>query len=46
MRDASLDLLVDLASEDGSMLVAVTHSEPLAARVGGVRRLVDGRLVS
>lgn len=40
------DLLVDLASEDGSMLVAVTHSEPLAARVGGVRRLVDGRLVS
>lgn len=40
------DLLVDLATEDGSMLVAVTHSEPLAARVGSVRRLVDGRLVS
>jgi len=39
------DLLVDLASDDGSMLVAVTHAEPLATRIGSVRRLVDGRLV-
>ena len=40
------DLLVELAAESGGMLAVVTHSEPLAARVGGVRQLVDGRLVS
>lgn len=39
------DLLVDLTSESGGMLVVVTHAEPLAERVGGVRRLVDGRLL-
>jgi lipoprotein-releasing system ATP-binding protein len=38
------DLLVDLVDETGGMLVVATHSEPLAARVGAVRRLVDGRL--
>jgi lipoprotein-releasing system ATP-binding protein len=41
---AVTDLLVDLVAEAGGMLVVVTHSEPLAARVGTVRRLVDGRL--
>jgi len=40
------DTLLDLASESGGMLVVVTHAESLAARVGGVRRLVDGRLGS
>ena len=40
------DLLVELAEESGGMLIAVTHAEPLAARVGRVRRLVDGRLLS
>ncbi|MFM1902160.1 MAG: hypothetical protein RLZZ440_60 [Planctomycetota bacterium] len=39
------DLLVDLVGESGSMLVVVTHAEPLAARVGSVRQLVDGRLL-
>lgn len=39
------DLLVDLTTESGGMLVVVTHAESLAERVGGVRRLVDGRLL-
>ena len=38
------DLLVELVAETGGMLVVVTHSAPLAARVGTVRRLADGRL--
>lgn len=41
---AVADLLVELVAEAGGMLVVVTHAEPLAARVGAVRRLVDGRL--
>jgi len=39
------ELLVDLAAEAGGMLVVVTHAEAVAARVGTVRQLVDGRLV-
>ncbi len=39
------ELLVDLAAEAGGMLVVVTHAEAVAARVGTVRHLVDGRLV-
>jgi len=39
------DLLVELAEESGGMLIVVTHAEPLAARVGRIRRLVDGRLL-
>lgn len=39
------DLLLDLTAESGGMLVFVTHAESLAERVGGVRRLVDGRLL-
>jgi lipoprotein-releasing system ATP-binding protein len=39
-------LLVDLATETGGMLVVVTHAEHLAAAVGGIRQLVDGRLSS
>jgi len=39
------DLLVELAAESGGMLVVVTHDESLAAAVGGIRQLVDGRLV-
>ena len=38
------DLLVNLVAEAGGMLLVATHSEPLAARVGTVRRLVAGRL--
>ena len=38
------ELLVELVAEAGGMLVVATHAEPLAARVGAVRRLVDGRL--
>ncbi|MFM8734564.1 MAG: ABC transporter ATP-binding protein [Pirellulales bacterium] len=37
-------LLVDLVTESGSMLVVVTHDDAVAGLVGGVRRLVDGRL--
>lgn len=40
------ELLVELAAENGGMLVVVTHADALAARVGGVHRLVDGRLVA
>ena len=40
------ELLVELASEAGGMLVVVTHAEAVAARVGTVHRLVDGRLVA
>lgn len=38
------DLLVELAAESGGMLVVVTHADGIAARVGTVRHLVDGRL--
>ncbi len=41
---AVADLLVELVAEAGGMLVVATHAAPLAARVGAVRRLVDGRL--
>ena len=37
-------LLLEMAAESGGMLVVVTHDEAVAARVGGVRRLRDGRL--
>jgi len=40
------ELLVELSGEEGGMLLVVTHAAPLAARVGGVHRLVDGRLVA
>jgi len=40
------ELLVELAAENGGMLVVVTHADALAARVGSVHRLVDGRLVA
>ena len=39
------DLLVELAAESGGMLLVVTHSQPLATRVGSVRQLIDGRLL-
>jgi len=37
-------LLLELAAEAGGMLIVATHSESLAARMGGVRHLRDGRL--
>jgi len=39
------ELLVELATESGGMLVVVTHADSVAARVGAIRHLVDGRLV-
>jgi lipoprotein-releasing system ATP-binding protein len=42
---AVTDLLVELTAESGGMLVVVTHAESIAARVGPIRRLVDGRLL-
>jgi len=38
------ELLVELAEETGGMLMVVTHDEAVAARVGEVRHLRDGRL--
>ena len=38
-------LLAELAAEADGMLVVVTHDETLAARIGHVRQLVDGRLL-
>ena len=38
------DLLVELVAETGGILVVVTHAEAVAARVGAIRHLVDGRL--
>lgn len=38
------DMLIELTGEGGGMLVVVTHAEPVANRVGSVRRLVDGQL--
>lgn len=38
------DLLVSLVAEAGGMLIVVTHADAVAARVGGIRRLVAGRL--
>ena len=43
---AITELLVELASESGGMLVVVTHAETVATRVGTVRRLVAGRLAA
>lgn len=42
---AVTDLLVELTAESGGMLIVVTHAESIAARVGPIRRLVDGRLL-
>ena len=42
--DRIAELLVELVSERGGMLVVVTHSDRIAARVGNVLRLQDGRL--
>lgn len=42
---AVTDLLVELAGETGGMLIVVTHAESIAARVGPIRRLEDGRLL-
>jgi lipoprotein-releasing system ATP-binding protein len=40
------EMLLELTAEAGGMLVVVTHAEAVAARVGTVRHLVDGRLAS
>jgi len=42
--DGVTDLLAEMAREAGGMLVVVTHAESIAARIGPVRRLVDGIL--
>ncbi len=42
--DGVTDLLVEMAREAGGMLVVVTHADSIAARIGPVRRLVDGML--
>ncbi len=43
---AVADLLVELAAESAAILVVVTHADAVADRIGTVRRLVDGRLLS
>ncbi|HAK94942.1 MAG TPA: ABC transporter [Planctomycetes bacterium] len=42
--DALSDLLVELNRTEGTALIAVTHSEKLAARMGSVMELRDGAL--
>ncbi len=42
--DAVLDLLLGLVAEAGASLVMATHSDRLAARLGGRAHLHDGRL--
>ncbi|MEI6256918.1 MAG: ABC transporter ATP-binding protein [Planctomycetota bacterium] len=42
---AVADLLIELAAEAGGMLIVVTHAEGIAARVGTIRQLTDGRLM-
>lgn len=42
--DTVAQLLLDLHQQQRTILVAVTHSEALAARVGRALRLSDGRL--
>jgi predicted ABC-type transport system involved in lysophospholipase L1 biosynthesis ATPase subunit len=37
-------LLLELQAEQNSMLVVVTHSEPLAGQMQRRLRIVDGRL--
>ncbi len=41
---AVTDLLAELTTETGGMLVVVTHDAGVADRMGSVRRLIDGRL--
>lgn len=43
---AITDLLIELVAEAGGMLVVVTHADAVARRIGTVRQLVDGRLLS
>jgi lipoprotein-releasing system ATP-binding protein len=40
------ELLVELGAESGGMLLVVTHSHALAARIGDIRQLVDGQLLT
>ncbi|MFM8380030.1 MAG: ABC transporter ATP-binding protein [Planctomycetia bacterium] len=42
--EAVTELLVELASETGGMLVVATHSDAVARRIGRVHRLESGRL--
>ncbi len=44
--DAISELLLDLQRKSNAILVAVTHSESLAAAMGDKRQLIDGELVS
>ena len=40
------DLLVELNRDDQVTLIAVTHSTELAAKMGAIRQLLDGRFVA
>jgi lipoprotein-releasing system ATP-binding protein len=44
--DAVSDVLLDLQAKSNAILVAVTHSESLAAAMGDKRQLIDGKLVA
>ena len=44
--DAVMGLLLELHRTQRNILIVVTHSEALAARVGRALRLVDGRLTA
>jgi lipoprotein-releasing system ATP-binding protein len=43
--DSVTELLLDLQKTSGAILITVTHSDTLAAAMGGKQELVDGKLV-
>ena len=44
--DAVSEVLLDLQTNSNAILVAVTHSESLAAAMGDKRQLIDGELIA
>jgi lipoprotein-releasing system ATP-binding protein len=44
--DAVAEVLLDLQTKSNAILVAVTHSESLAAAMSDKRQLIDGKLVA
>ncbi|MFM7322708.1 MAG: ABC transporter ATP-binding protein [Armatimonadota bacterium] len=43
--DSMVDLLCEVAEEEGTAMLVITHSDAVAKRIGNVHRLEDGRLV-
>jgi lipoprotein-releasing system ATP-binding protein len=43
--DAMVELLMEVAREESTAMVVITHSDAVARRIGGIHRLESGRLV-